>query len=224
MKHPWHYRGFKRKVGFFLLRHSLLTTRQWREVELSTDRPPRNHEEFMADRSLMEPERKMTRQQLEEMITRPLTWRDSCPTMRASSAAFALASVGELGGPESSLGATREAALRVLRRRLDALDVAKIEIILSHYDASTPHPQHVFGSGWSESDQRKQAVERIEIQREEGIETEEEWLANRRAHWHLRLVDRLLYWRRFAFALSLPRWYRELRYRPHRFGRSDATI
>jgi hypothetical protein len=224
MKHPGYYRGIKRKVVRFLFRHSLLTTRQWHEVLLSVDRPPRNHEQFFATCHPSEPELSMTRQQLEEMITRSPTWRDHMSMLRASSAAFALASVGEIGGPESSLGATREAALQILRRRLDALGVAKIEIILQHYDASGPHPQHVFGPGWSEADQRKQAAKRVECQREEGVETEEEWLAKYRAHWYHRLADRLRYLRRFAFALSLPRRYRELRYRPHRPGRRGVTI
>jgi hypothetical protein len=223
MNHPWYYTGLKRRVGFFLLRHSLLTTRQWRGVLASSCRIPSTHEEFTQTYNMSERELAMTRQQLEEMITQPPTWRDPCPLMRASTGALALASVGQIGGPESSLGPTREAALQLLRRRLDALDMAKIEVILSCYDASGPHPQHVFGPGWTEADQRAKSIEAATLKREEGMETEDEWLANRRAHWNLRLVDRLLYWKQFAFALSLPRWYRELRYRPHHSGLHSLT-
>lgn len=221
MKHPWHYSGLRRKVGFFLLHHSLLTTRWWREVLMSTDRAPGTHEEFAKIYYLSEPELKMTRQQLEEMVTRPPTWRDPSPTSRACAGAFALAIAGEIGGPESSLGPTRESALRHLRRRLDPLDMAKVEVILSHYDSSAPHPKHAFGPGWRE--QHKMQLEVTALQREEGVETEDEWLANRKAHWNLRLTDRLLYWKRFAFALSLPRWYRELRYRPYHFRPHSFT-
>jgi hypothetical protein len=212
MKHPWHYSGFKRRVGFFLLHHSLLTTRQWREVLLSTSHTPRTHEEFVAAYPVSEPECSMTREQLERMIARPPTWRKPCPTSPTFAGACALAVAGEIGGPESELGGTHTDALRLLRRRLDPLDVAKVEVILRHYHSSGPHPKHVFGPGWTEDDQRQMHLATAELQREEGVETEDEWLASRRVHWYLRLVDRLRYWKQFAFALSLPRWYRELRF------------
>jgi hypothetical protein len=212
MKHPWHDSGLKRRVGFFLLRHSLLTTRQWRDVLQSTDQAPRTHEEFTKTHYLSESELRMTRRQFESMITRPPTWRDPSPTAQASTGAFALATVGEIGDAESSLGSTREAALQLLRSRLDPLDMAKVEVILHYYDSSSPHPKHVFGPGWTEDDHRHMQLETAELQKEEGVETEGEWLTSRRAHWHLRLVDRLRYWKQFAFVLSLPRWYRELRF------------
>src|ERR1700728_3672540 len=122
MKHPWRYRGLRRKVEFFLLHHSLLTTRQWREVLMSTEPTPGSHEEFAKIYFLSDPELKMTRQQLEEKALQSPTWRDPSPTSRACAGAFALAVAGEIGGPESILGSTREAALRHLRRRLDPLD------------------------------------------------------------------------------------------------------
>ncbi len=213
MKHPWHYRGLKRTVGFFLLRHSLLTARQWRGVLLSTSETPQTHEQFTAKYGLSEPTCKQTRRQLEDAILRSPTWREPCPTLEASTAAIALAAAGELSSAESRLGATRDMATRFLRRRLTPLEMATVEVVLSDYDASAPHPRYVFGRGWSEHDQLVQARATAELTSSEGIETEEEWLARRGARWNLRLVDRLLYWRQFAFALSIPRWYRELRYR-----------
>lgn len=215
MRDPRYYRGLKREVVRFLRDHSLLTTRQWREMMMSMERgQPSTHEEFAKRHRMTDPELKMTRQQLEQMITRPPTWRHRFPEGEAFTSALVLAAVGELGGPESSLGPTREAALQVLRRRLDPLDMAKVEITLAHYDASGPHPKHVFGQGWTEEEQRSVRLERIEIEREEGHQTEAEWLAERHTHLHLRLFDRFLYWQELASsALSLPRWYRELRYR-----------
>jgi hypothetical protein len=213
MKHPVYYRGVKRRIGFFLLQHSLLTTRQWREVLLSEPDTTKTHEEFAKAYPMMEPERHMTRQQLEEQITRPPTWREYLPTSRPYWAAFALATVGEIGGPESSLGPTREAALQLLRRRLTPLDMATIEVALAEYDRTGPHPPHVFGTGWTEGDAQRAQLAADERAREEGHRGYTEWLAHRRAHVRLRLIDGLLYLKRFAFALSPPRRYRELRYR-----------
>lgn len=224
MKHPWHYRGLKRRAGFFLLRHSLLTTRQWREVLLSqssssVDRTPRTHEEFMAANRISAPERNYTRKQLEDIVLRSPTWRRPCPTIDAAVAANVLATAGVIGGPSSKLGATREEALRLLRRRLSPRDMAAVEVTLLDYNASGPHPRYIFGSGWSADDDFGRGLARAEVDREEGRETEHEWMAKRRSQWHLRLIDRLFYWKQFAFALSLPRWYREFRYgylKPHR--------
>lgn len=213
MKHPVYYRGIKQRMGFFLLRHALLTTRQWREVLMSEPDTPRTREEFVRAYPMMEPERQMTRQQLEGQIIRPLSWRAYLPTSRPYWAAVALATVGEIGGPESSLGPTREAALRLLRRRLRPPEMATIEVILTEYDHSGPHPPHIFGPGWTEADVQRRQLEADQQDRDEGHRTHAEWLANRRALLHLRLADRLLYLKQFTFALSTPRWYRELRYR-----------
>jgi hypothetical protein len=174
---------------------------------------PSTHEEFAKRHHMTERELSMTRQQLEEMITRPPTWRYQSPTERAFTGAIALAGVGEIGGPESNLGPTRDVALSLLRRRLDPLNMAIVEITLAHYDASAPHPKHVFGPGWTEEDRIRARMQRVELEREEGLQTEDEWLAERHTHWHLRVFDRFLYWKQLAFAVSLPRWYRELRYR-----------
>lgn len=213
MKHPRYYTGIKQRVGYFLLRYGLLTTRQWCEVLLSDSDLPHTHEEFIQNTSVLEPERTMTRQQLEERITRPLTWQESLPTFRVFQAAYVLAVAGEIGGPESSLGPTREAALQLLRRRLPPVNMATIEATLAEYDRSGPHPEYIFGDGWTAEDQRRWQADGEQRDLDEGHYTYAEWLANRRAHWHLHLFDGLLSLKRLTFAVSFPRWYRELRYR-----------
>jgi hypothetical protein len=214
MKHPSHYRGLKRRATRFLLRHSLLTTRQWRELLLSSDPMPGSHEAFLALYRPSGPVQAMTRQQLEELVARPPTWRDPCPTEPAFRGAYQLAVMGAIGGHESSLGATRDEALQVLRRQLLPLDMATIEVMLHRYDASAPHPTATFGAGWSEQDELGRSREAAALHREEGLTNEEEWLHERRAHLHLRALDSALrVRRRIAFALSIPRRYRELRFR-----------
>ncbi len=213
MKHPVYYRGIKQRMGFFQLRHALLTTRQWREVLMSEPDTPRTREEFVRAHPMMEPERHMTRQQLEEQIIRPLTWREYLPTSRPYWAAVALATVGEIGGSESSLGPTREAALQLLRRRLRPLEIATIEVTLADYERTGPHPPHIFGTGWTEADRQRAQLEGDERTREEGHRTYTEWLAHRQTYLRLRLADKILYLKQFTFVLSTPRWYRELRFR-----------
>lgn len=215
MKHPIHYEreGLKRKAVHFLMKYELLTTRQQREImESYPDKRPTTHEEFIEHYPIRIPESQMTRQQLEEAITRPFVWGKERPTANASGAAFALASAGELGGPDSSLGPTREAALRLLRRYLPPWQMASIEIALDEYDRTGPHPPHVFGTGWTEADARRRQREADEREWDEGRPSYNEWLAERRSHLHLLLFDGFVYVRNFFFGLML-RGYRELRYR-----------
>jgi hypothetical protein len=89
----------------------------------------------------------MSRAQFEGIILGRPRWNVIAPEFEICLAACFLAAVGELGGPSSRLGATRDEALRQLRRRLGRKDMAYIAEIIEDFEASRPHPTHVFGPG-----------------------------------------------------------------------------
>ncbi len=125
---------------------------------------PRDHAAFAEKHGLrgMERELKMTRAQLEDLILRRANWQTGIPWFDAFDGACALAAFGELYGPESRIGQTRKAALRTLRRRLNSLLMAEVEVILVDYEASGPHPKHEFGPGWTGADELQDAYARYE--------------------------------------------------------------
>ena len=158
----------------------------------------RNHEEFARQYlPVGHREFKMSRADHEEIILGRKGWHVPDPEFEMHLAATFLAAVGELGGPSSRLGANRHQALRLLRQYLTRAHILEIEEIVEDYDASGPHPRHVFGSG------RPGA---------EGPRTETQQHTQRRKGLWTRLVDALPSRRRTVYALSIPRRWRRLRY------------
>src|ERR1700733_5885973 len=141
--------------------------------------PPTNHAELMKHCGRGKKELKMTRAQHEEVILGRMSWRETDPEFAIYRRAFFLAIAGELGSPHSRLGATREEALRCLRRRLSKAYMAQLEEDLEDYDLSAPHPPYVFGPGWTEEDQRQGRARAIADDERRGIQTEEQWFAER---------------------------------------------
>lgn len=174
--------------------------------------PPTNHAELMKHRGRGERELKMTRAQHEAIILSRMSWRQSDPEFATYLRATFLATAGELGSPNSRLGTTRKEALRCLRRRLSKVYIVRLEEDLEDYDLSGPHPSYVFGPGWTEEDQRRQRARAMAEDEREGIETEEQWFADRHRHWYYRLIDWLPSRRRVLYALSIARRWRWMRY------------
>lgn len=159
-----------------------------------------------------ERELKLTRDQHEDIILGHKTWRAADPEFEMHIAACFLAAVGELGGPQSRLGATRAQALRALRRRLTRAHMVELEEAVEDYDLSAPHPRFAFGPGWTDADDRLLAARSAASDERDGVPTERQWTAERRRHWYYRLVDRMPSRRRIAYALSMPRRWRWTRY------------
>jgi hypothetical protein len=180
-------------------------------------RTPADHCEYV-DRYMPRGERelKMTRDQHEDIILGRKTWYAADPEFEMHLAALFLAAVGELGGPPSRLGATRAQALRALRRRLTRAHMLEIEEAVEDYDLSTPHPPFVFGPGWTDADDRLLTARSAASDERDGVPTERQWTAERHRHWHYRLVDRMPSRRRIAYALSVARRWRRMRYAVHR--------
>jgi hypothetical protein len=177
---------------------------------------PSNHAEFLhthhcsqrsTDRLV-----KMTNPQHEEGVLCSPSCRWVSPSSRAMSHAVFLASVGELGVPESRLGPTRKDALRILSTRLDRFELWLIQQIWADWDVSGPHPVHTFGPGWTDEDERRLKASAVEYAHERGIEDEATWLASRHSHWYFRLIDRLPSWRWVVYQLSILRRLRWIRY------------
>jgi hypothetical protein len=174
---------------------------------------PRDHEEYAhLYWSRGEQERKMSRAQHESEIFRCRGWLEGDPEFEMFLAAGFLAAAGVLGDPDSRLGATREEALRFMRRRLTKAHMVELEETLEDYDLSAPHPRYVFGPGWTEADDRILSARSTASDEREGIQTEEQWFAERHRHWYYRLIDWLPSRYRVIYALSVPRRWRWMRY------------
>ncbi|HEX5852516.1 MAG TPA: hypothetical protein VFY36_05435 [Solirubrobacteraceae bacterium] len=174
---------------------------------------PRNHGEY-AEKYWRHGEREETMTQVEHediiLCHKPLSKVD--PEFEMYLAAEFLAAAGTLGGPGSRLGASREEALRFLRRRLTKAHIMAIGETLEDYDLSSPHPPYPFGSGWTEADRRQLRARSIASDEREGVLTEAQWLARRHHHWYYRLIDRLPSRYRVIYALSIARRWRWIRY------------
>jgi len=174
---------------------------------------PRDHEEYAhLYWRRGQQETKMTRAQHEEIILGRKGWRTVDPEFEMRLAAGFLAAVGALGGPDSRLGATREEALRFMRRRLTKAHMVELEETIEDYDLSAPHPPYVFGPGWTEADSRLLSARSTASDEREGIQTEDEWFAERHRHWYYRLIDWLPSRYRVTYALSIARRWRWMRY------------
>jgi hypothetical protein len=173
---------------------------------------PRNHAEY-ADQYWRHGKReaKMTHSEHEEIIVAPTTWRVHDPEFEIHLAACFLAATGTLGGPGSRLGATRDEALRVVRRLLTKAHMKEIEELIEDYDLSAPHPPYPFGSGWTEADDQLLTARSIASDERDGILTEKQWEAERHRHWYYRLIDSLPSNHRVAYNLAARlrwRWMR----------------
>jgi hypothetical protein len=90
--------------------------------------------------------------------------------------------------------------------------MTQLEEDLEDYDNSAPHPQYVFGPGWTEEDQRQGRARANAEDERRGIQTEEQWEAERHRHWYYRLIDKLPSRDRVLYALSIARRWRWMRY------------
>jgi hypothetical protein len=174
---------------------------------------PRNHEEYAARyQGRSEQDLAKTRAQFEDVILARKSWRRSDPEFEMHLAAGFLASVGELGGPDSRLGATRENALQSLRRRLTKAHMIELEEMLEDYDLSAPHPRHRFGPGWTDADAQRAAARTTLSEEQQGATTMGDFEAERASHWYYRVIDWLPPRSRLAYAVSIARRWRWMRY------------
>ncbi len=147
----WLYYWLNQHVSLFRAREMRAEVRE----EIARYGRPCSHEDFVKKYGLqsgMEKVMKMTRPQLERMVLARPSWRTSLPTGDIFDGAWALIVFGELYGPDSQIGLTRNAALRTLRRRLTLGEIVELEHLLADYEASAPHPAHDFGPGWTDTD------------------------------------------------------------------------
>jgi hypothetical protein len=174
---------------------------------------PRNHDEYAAKYwHNGEREEAMTRAEHEDVILRRKPWCMANPEFEMHLAAGFLAAAGALGGPGSRLGETRDEALRFMRKRLTKGHMIEIKEIVEDYDLSAPHPPYPFGPGWTQADSRLLTARSTASDERDGSLTEKQWLAERHRHWYYRLIDSLPPYTRVAYALSVPRRWRWIRY------------
>jgi hypothetical protein len=174
---------------------------------------PVDHDEY-ATRYWRHDERqvKMSRTQQEDVILGPKKWRGVDPEFEMYLAAEFLAAAGVLGGASSRLGASRDEALRLLRRYLTKAHLVALEETLEDYDLSAPHPPYEFGRGWTAEHQRLGRARARAAEERNGIQSFEAWEAERHSHWYLRLIDSLPSRQRLAYSFSIARRWRWIRY------------